>query len=193
MPGSSTDVGLLPPWRREQRAGPPWVQHLKKRMPRHRDADPEEDWFLAKEIPSGERWFQAEQTMLKQRNEGGLMKMTEAFDKIRRDLSTSRAAWYPQKWTSMVEGRPVQVQPCILPYNPLAEPDARRAKCHGHGGAGRPPSKNNGFSPKPACQKQSLLMTCRCHEKYICLSLPGTFLESSFSGVLGPSGAGPHP
>ena len=134
MAGSSSDVVLTPASHmRQQRAGPPWVRELKKRMPRHRDAEAEEDWFLAKEIPSGERWFQAEQTMLKQRDEGGMMKMSEAFDKIRRDLSTSRAAWYPQKWTTMVEGRPVQVQPCILLYNPLAEPDARWAKCHGHG------------------------------------------------------------
>ena len=80
MAGSSTDVRLLPASHVRQRAGPPWVQQLKKRMPRHRDADPEDDWFLAKEIPSGQRWFHAEQTMLKQRGEGGLMKMSEAFD-----------------------------------------------------------------------------------------------------------------
>ena len=145
MAGSSSDVRLTPASHVRQRAGPPWVQQLKKRVPRHRDADPEEDWFLAKEIPSGQRWFHAEQTMLKQRGEGGLMKMSEAFDKIRRDLSTSRAAWYPQKWTTMVEGRPVQVQPCILPYNPLAEPDARRAKCHGHGDLPKDIYQNNVF------------------------------------------------
>ena len=124
-------------------------------MPRHRDADPEEDWFLAKEMPSGQRWFHAEQTMLKQRGEGGLMKMSEAFDKIRRDLSTSRAAWYPQKWTSMVEGRPVQVQPCILPYNPLAEPDARRAKCHGHGDLHKDLHKKNVFFPE-TCMSEAI-------------------------------------
>ena len=66
--------------------------------------------------------------MLKQREEGQMMKMSEAFDKIRRVLSSSRVAWYPQKWTTMVEGRPVQVLSCIFPYNLLAEPDARRAK-----------------------------------------------------------------
>ena len=59
--------------------------------------------------------------------------MEEAFDMIRRDLSTTRVAWYSQKWTTMVEGRPVQGQLCILPYKSQAEPDARRAKCHGHG------------------------------------------------------------
>ena len=162
---SSSSVVLTPATSHErQRPGPAWVQHIKKRMPRHQE-EAEQNWFLAKEIPSGERWFQAEQTMIKQCDEGQMLKMSEAFDKIRRDLSTSRVAWYPQKWTTMVEGRPVQVQPCILPYNPLAEPDARRAKCHGHGGAGRPPSKTNVFSLKPACQKQSLFMSCRCHEK----------------------------
>ena len=133
MAGSSGDAALTPASHTRQRAGPPWVQQLKKRMPRHQDEEAEEEWFMAKTVPSGERWFQAEQFMLKQRNEGGMMKMSEAFDMIRRDLSTTRAAWYPQKWTTMVEGRPVQVQLCILPYNPLAEPDARPAKCHGHG------------------------------------------------------------
>ena len=102
-------------------------------MPRHQARDVEEEWVLAKNIPSGERWFHAEQFMLKQRSQGAIMKVSEAYDILRRDLSSTRVAWYPQKWTTMVEGRPVQVVSCILPYNPLAEPDARRAKCHGHG------------------------------------------------------------
>ena len=71
--------------------------------------------------------------MLQQLAEGHIVTVREAFDKIRRDLATSRPAWYPQKYTTMVEGRPVQVQPSILPCNSLAEPDARRAKFHGHG------------------------------------------------------------
>ena len=70
MAGSSSNVVLTPASHmRQQRAGPPWVRELKKRMPRHRDAEAEGDWFLAKEIPAGERWFQAEQTMLKRRDE----------------------------------------------------------------------------------------------------------------------------
>ena len=102
-------------------------------MPRHQDEEQREERFLSKDS-SAERWLQAQQFMLKERQEGGMMKMAEAVDMTNRhDLSTTRAAWYPQKWTTMVEGRPVQVQLCILPYNPLAEPDARRAKCHGHG------------------------------------------------------------
>ena len=114
------------------------------------------------------------------------MKMSEAFDKIRRELSTSRAAWYPQKWTTMVEGRPVQMQPCILPYNPLAEPDVRRAKCHGHGGVGRPPSQNKVFSQKPACQKQSLFMSCRCHENTFACPCQGHFWHQVFMEYLDP-------
>ena len=147
-----------------QFAGPQWVREVKKRMPRHQE-DPEEDWFLAKEIPSGERWYQAEQTMLQQREEGQIMKMSEAFDKIRRDLSSSRVAWYPQKWTTMVEGRPVQVASCIFPYNPLAEPDARQTKCHGHGDLHKDICKNNVFPQKPACQMQFLFLSCWCLEK----------------------------
>ena len=81
-------------------------------MPRHQEED-EENWSLAKGIPSGERWYHAEQWMLKERQEGHMLKMADAFAKIRRDLSTARVAWSPQKWTTVVEGRPVQVQPCI--------------------------------------------------------------------------------
>ena len=131
MAGSSSDVLLTPASHVRQRAGAPWVQHLKKRMPRHQEEQAEEEWFLSKTVPSAERWAQAERTMLQRRDEGSMMSMEDAFDKIRRDLSTSRVAWYPQKWTTMVEGRPAQVQLCSLPYNPRAEPDARRAKCHG--------------------------------------------------------------
>ena len=134
MAGSSGDAVSQLSSHSRQNAGPAWVQQTKRRMPRHRDEAAEEEWFLSQEIPSGERWFHAQQIMLNQIQDGKLMKMKEAFDILRRDLSTTRVAWYPQKWTTMVEGRPTQVQLCILPYNPLAEPDARRAKCHGHGG-----------------------------------------------------------
>ena len=115
--------------------GTPWGAMGEKSQEtnaRHHEDD-NFDWFLAKNIPSGERWYHAEQHMLKMREEGLMMKMEQVFDKIRRDLSTQWVAWYPQKWTTMVEGRPVQVQVCILPHNPLAEPDARQPKCHGHG------------------------------------------------------------
>ena len=67
--GSSSDVVLTSATQRRQPPGPPWVEELKKRMPRHRQGDAEEDWLLAKSVPSGERWFQAEQTMLKRRDE----------------------------------------------------------------------------------------------------------------------------
>ena len=110
-------------------------------MPRHQEEDEAEKWILSAEIPSSERWILAQQWMHYHRREGMMIKMEEAFDMIRRDLSTTRVAWYPQKWTTMVEGRPVQVQLCSLPYKPQAEPDARRANDYKLGGAGRPPSK----------------------------------------------------
>ena len=116
MRGSSGDAAkLVAALHFRQRAGAPWLQEVKKRMPRHQEEEAEK-WILSREIPSAERWFHAQQWMEKQRRKGRMMKMEEAFDMIRRDLSTTRVAWYPQKWTTMVEGRPVQVQLCILPY-----------------------------------------------------------------------------
>ena len=187
MPGSSSGAmrgSSSGPMR--GRAGPAWVQEVKKRMPRHQEWETEEDWFLKKTHRGVDRWFEAQLHMDKQRGEGVLSKMADAFDKIRRDLSLKMVAWYPQKWTTMVEGRPVQVEPCILPYNPSAEPDACRAKSHGHGGV-------EFCSQKPISQKQSLFMSGRCHEKYIFFSFPGVLVESNVSRVPGSSGAGPHP
>ena len=116
MAGSSGDAAkLVPASHLRQRAGAPWLQEVKNRMPRHQKEEAEK-WILSREIPSAERWFHAQQWMEKQRRKGRMMKMEEAFDMIRRDLSTTRVAWYSQKWTTMVEGRPVQVQLCILPY-----------------------------------------------------------------------------
>ena len=115
MAGSSNDAAPPQTSQAKQRAGPPWVQEVKKRMPRHQDEDAAEEWPLDKTTPPAERWYQAEQFMLKQRNEGATMPMEEAYDMIRRDLSCCRAAWYPQKWTTMVEGRPVQVHLLFVP------------------------------------------------------------------------------
>ena len=112
MATSSGDPALVPASHVRQRAGPEWVRQLKQRMPRHGGKEMK-DWFLAKEIPSGERWYAAEQTMLKEGAAAQMLTMLEAFDKVRLDLGTSRAAWYPQRYTIMVEGRPVQVPPCI--------------------------------------------------------------------------------
>ena len=87
---------------------PEWFGRVKKGMPRHQEP-PDPDWFVGKDVEPWKRWFAAEQTVLKHRSESHTMKMSEAFDKIRRDLGTARAAWMPQKWTTMVQGRPVQV------------------------------------------------------------------------------------
>ena len=90
-------------------AGPEWVRNLKKRMPRRQDPE-DPDWFLSQLVEPQRRWYEAEQTMLKHRSEGQVMKMEDAFEKIRLDLGTSRVAWMLQKRITMVRGRPVQVQ-----------------------------------------------------------------------------------
>ena len=90
-------------------AGPVWVRNLKKRLPRHQDPE-NPDWFLSRMVPPERRWFEAEQTMLNERSDGYLMKMSEAFEKIRQDIGCARVCWIPQKWTTMIQGRPVQAQ-----------------------------------------------------------------------------------
>ena len=88
---------------------PPWVLHTKRRMPPHQEPYPQE-WFLSDSHMPWQRWLAAEQDMMRERNEGHTMKMSEAFDKIRRDIGLERVCWNPQKWTTMVQGRPVQAQ-----------------------------------------------------------------------------------
>ena len=90
MAGSSGDARPPPASQAKQRAGPPWVQTLKKRMPRHQDEDSAEERSIAKTTPSGERWFQAEQFMLKRL--AGVV--CAAFDRQLR-WSTSVAATPP--------------------------------------------------------------------------------------------------
>ena len=90
-------------------ANPPWVLNVKKRLPRHQDPQ-EEPWFLDSTLKSALRWAAAEQDMMKTRALGHVMLMQQVFDEIRRDIGVARACWQPQKWTTMVQGRPVQAQ-----------------------------------------------------------------------------------
>jgi hypothetical protein len=108
-------------------ANPAWVLETKLRMPRHADEeDPE--YFIASNFKPWQRWLAAEQDMMRDRDVGNYMNMADAFEKIRGDLGLARVAWQPQKWTTMVLGRPVQAQYNIsVPICPQAEPDAREA------------------------------------------------------------------
>ena len=110
-------------------ANPPWVLNLKKRLPRHQEPQ-EEPWFLSSTLKPAARWLAAEQDMLEDRELGHVMLMEQAFDKIRRDIGVARVCWQPQKWTTMVQGRPVQAQSYFLCTH---QPS---------GGAGRPRSKS---------------------------------------------------
>ena len=98
-----------PPILNDPDANPPWVLETKMRMPRHQDPE-DPDWFLSSHHKPWSRWLAAERDMMKDREQGNVMKMEEAFDKIRRDIGLARVAWQPQKWTTVVLGRPVQAQ-----------------------------------------------------------------------------------
>ena len=88
---------------------PEWVLKLKHRQPRHQ-AEEERFWFLDKEHKAGLRWAAAEHYMESERSAGHRMKMAEVVDQIRQDLSLARVCWMPHKWTTMIQGRPVQAQ-----------------------------------------------------------------------------------
>ena len=88
---------------------PEWVLKLKHRQPRHQ-AEEDRFWFLDKNQKAGMRWAAAEHYMDEVRSLGHRMKMAEVVDQIRQDLSLARVCWMPHKWTTMVQGRPVQAQ-----------------------------------------------------------------------------------
>ena len=106
--GKGGAPAMAPKLSQPEPGAPEWFGRVKKGMPRHQEP-PDPDWFLGQDVEPWKRWFAAEQTMLKHGSEGHTMKMSEAFEKILRDLSTARAAEIPQEWTTMVQGRPVQV------------------------------------------------------------------------------------
>ena len=88
---------------------PEWVLKFKKRLPRHQDP-PDEHWFLDQSVKPAYRWLAAEQDMLNTKEFGCTSKMEDAFAQIRLDIGMMRCAWNPQKYTTMVQGRPVQVE-----------------------------------------------------------------------------------
>ena len=110
-------------------AGPDWMRSLKKRLPRHEEPE-DQEWFLSQMIPAARRWYEAERSMLEERGGGHVMEMKEAFDKIRRDLGTSRVGRLEAAEMDYHGRRPTGAGGTIyLTHQPS-------------GGAGRPPSKN---------------------------------------------------
>ena len=102
---------------------------LKKGLPRHEEPE-DQEWFLSQMIPSARRWYEAELSMLEERGGGRVMEMKEAFDKIRRDLGTSRVGRLETAEMDYHGRRPTSAGGTIyLTHQPS-------------GGAGRPPSKN---------------------------------------------------
>ena len=89
-------------------ANPEWVLNVKKRQPRHQSGEEVGFWFIDKNMKAGLRWAAAEHYMESVRSLGHRMRMQEVFEEIRKDLGLARACWNPHKWTTMVQGRPVQ-------------------------------------------------------------------------------------
>ena len=91
-------------------ANPKWDLNDKKRQRRYQSEDEAGLWFLDKDVKAGLRWEAAQDYMQSARSLGHRMRMPEVFDEIRKDLGLARVCWMPHKWTTMVQGRPVQAQ-----------------------------------------------------------------------------------
>ena len=91
-------------------ANPKWVLNVKKRQPRHQSEDEAGLWFLDPDVKACLRWKAAQDYMQSACSLAHRMRMPEVFDEIRKDLDLARVCCLPHKWTTMVQGRPVQAQ-----------------------------------------------------------------------------------
>ena len=110
---------------RQQADGPEWGRNLQKRLPRHQDPE-DPDWFLSLMVAPERRWYEAEQTMLKHRSEGVVMKMERAFENIRQDIGHGSGGVEPpevdDRGTGTTSAGAIR---CSLPIQPQAEPIGR--------------------------------------------------------------------
>ena len=91
-------------------ANPKCDVNVKKRQPRHQSEDEAGLWFVDPDVKACLRWKAAQDYMQSACSWAHRMRMPEVFDEIREDLALDRVCCQPHKWTTMVQGRPVQAQ-----------------------------------------------------------------------------------
>ena len=91
-------------------ANPKWDLNDKKRQRRYQSEDEAGLWFLDPDVKACLRWKAAQDYMQSACSWAHRMRMPEVFDEIRADLALDRVCCQPHKWTTMVQGRPVQAQ-----------------------------------------------------------------------------------
>ena len=93
-----------------------WLSKLKLRMPRHIRNDSEEDTPLVQcQFSHPDKWYEAHKEEIKRWKENMPHTMQETMEIVRKELTTVPPLFAPARFTTIVEGRPVQAQL----YNPI--------------------------------------------------------------------------
>ena len=86
------------------------VSKLKQRVPRHIRNDSEVDTPLVqrRSWPTPQRWYEAHKEEIKRWKENAPRSVQETMEIVRKDLATVPPLFSPARFTTIVEGRPVQ-------------------------------------------------------------------------------------
>ena len=98
-----------------------WVSKVKLRLPRHiRDDSPADTPLVeCQSWPQPAKWYEAHQEEIKRWRENAPHTMEETMKIVRRDLATVPPLFAPARYTTIVAGRPVQVELYnLIPFQP---------------------------------------------------------------------------
>ena len=88
-----------------------WLSKLKLRMPRHIRNDSAEDTPLVQcQFSHPDKWYEAHKEEIKRWKENMPHTMQETMEIVRKELATVPPLFAPARFTTIVEGRPVQAQ-----------------------------------------------------------------------------------
>ena len=99
-----------------------WVSQVKLRMPRHiRNDDPDDTPLVqCASWPLPSRWYEAHQEEIRRWKEKAPHSMQETMEILRKDLTVVPPLFSPARYTTIVEGRPVQAQRYnLIPFSEL--------------------------------------------------------------------------
>ena len=87
-----------------------WVSKVKLRMPRHIRKDKKEDTPLVQcqSWPIPQRWYEAHKEEIERWANNAPHTMKETLDLVRKALAVVPPLFSPARYTTIVEGRPVQ-------------------------------------------------------------------------------------
>ena len=87
-----------------------WVSNVKLRLPRHIRDDSAADTPLAEcqSWPQPAKWYEAHKEEIKRWKENAPHTMQQTMDLVRKDLTVVPPLFAPARYTTIVEGRPVQ-------------------------------------------------------------------------------------